>query len=272
VADKMTKKELKQPDALQRAGLEASSWLEGKEKLLVAGVVALVLLGLVVAIVDALGDRSQRRAQSALGAALEPVLRSVAEEGAPPPEGADTEKPPFASQQAKDEAVVSSLTAFRKEHPGTRSAATAGLPLGQALYRLGRHDEAIKAFDDFLAGVEKDAPLRAVALEGKGYAHEAKGELDRALAAYEQLVGHKGGGFLDGMGKLHRGRVLELQNKRDEAAQVYAAIPAEHPNSAAARQALERLNLLASQGVNVPVPKAPTEGPGTGGAARGEGS
>ncbi len=272
MADKMTKKELKQPDALQRAGMDASSWLEGKEKYIVGAIAAVLLLGLVIAIADAMGDRSQRKAEGALGAALEPVTRPVAEgaEGAEAPPVAEGEDPPFPSQNAKDEAIVSSLSAFRQEHAGTRSAATAALPLGQALYRLGRHDEAIRAFDDFLGEADKDAPLRAMALEGKGYAHESKGELDQALAAFDELARLRDVKFLEGMGQLHRARVLILQNKQEEAAQVLADLPATHPDSAAARQAVERLNLLASQGVKVPEVKAPP--PPAPGAAVDQGS
>ncbi len=263
VAEKMTKKELKAPDALQRAGLEATSMLEGKEKFLVGGLVALVVIGLIAAIIDALGDRSEARAERALGAAMEPVTRQVAEaETTPNPN--ETE-PPFASQQAKDEAVIGSLTTFRQEHSGTKSAATAALPLGQSLHRLGRHDDAVKAFDDFLGGAAKDNQLRAVALEGKGYAFEAKGELDQALAAFSDLA-KLDLPFLQGMGLFHQGRILSLQGKHAEAAKVFAEIPQKFPNTAAARQAQERLNLLASQGVAVPEVK-PSAAAGTGGAA-----
>ena len=74
---------------------------------------------------------------------------------------------------------------------------------------------------------------------------------------------------MEGMGQLHRARILILQNKQEEAAQVLAELPATHPNSAAARQAVERLNLLASQGVKVPEVKTP---PPEEAAAAGQGS
>ncbi len=257
MAEKMTKKELKEPDALQRAGMEATSKLEGKEKYLVGGLVALVVIGLIAAIVDALSDRSEARAERALGAAMEPVGRRVAQgETAQDP---NETQPPFASQQAKDEAVVESLTKFRAEHGGTKSATTAALPLAQAQLRLGKHDDAVKSFDQFIKDAAKDNQLRAAALEGKGYALEAKGDLDGALAAFDELAKLEQP-FLQGMGQFHRGRILVLQNKRDEAAKVFASIPEQFPNSAAARQAQERLNLLASQGVAVPSPKAPAAG------------
>ena len=47
-------------------------------------------------------------------------------------------------------------------------------------------------------------------------------------------------------------RVLILQGKKEDAAKELAQIPGEHPNSAAARMATERMNVLASEGVKVP--------------------
>ena len=62
----------------------------------------------------------------------------------------------------------------------------------------------------------------------------------------------QGSELLNGMGEYHKGRVLVLQGKKDDAAKVFADIPGKFPNTAAARMATERLNLLASQGVKVP--------------------
>lgn len=251
-------KELRQPDALQRAGLEASSWVHGKEKFILFGLAAVLVLGLGIALVDYLSDRGERNAQKELGAALVPVMRPVQEGAAPPADAAMVEsEKPFATQKEKDEAIVASLSQFREEHKGTRSAVTAALPLAQAQYRLGQFDQAIAAFDAYLKDAPKENPLRAVALEGKGYAHEAKGELDQAAAAFDGLASLGSTEFLDGMGQFHKARVMILQGKKDEAAQALSEIPAAFPNSAAARMATERMNVLASQGVKVPPPQAP---------------
>ena len=52
------------------------------------------------------------------------------------------------------------------------------------------------------------------ALEGQGYAHEGKGELDQALAAYERLERENKSDFLAGMGLYHKGRILTLISNR----------------------------------------------------------
>ncbi len=248
MSEKMTQKELKQPDAFQRAGLEAESWVHGKEKLVVAAVVALVALLGLYGLVDYFGNRSEQKAQQALGTALEPLTRPVSAEATARP----GQPKPFATQNEKDEAIIASLAQFRSEKPSGNASATAALFTAQSQYRLGQFDEALKSYDAFFANAAKDAPLRAVALEGQGYAYEAKGDLEKALQSFESLAALQGNELLGGMGEYHKGRILVLQGKKDDAAKVFAEIPGKFPNTAAARMATERLNLLASQGVKVP--------------------
>lgn len=269
---KTDKQELREPDALQRAGLEAKSWIEGKEKLILGLVGGLLALGLVIALVGWMKDRSERQAQKELGAALKPLTREVADPATPPPPELTGEDKPFASQKEQDEALVTSLTAFRSEHGGTRSATTAAYTLAHAQLRLGKHDEAIQLFSEFLEKAPKDDALRAAALEGQGYAYEAKGDLEKALASFDQMAQVEAKDFLDGMGSFHKARVLILQGKKDEAAKALSEIPGNFPNSAAARMATERMNLLASQGVKVPPPAPPKASATDGGTIVGSGS
>lgn len=258
MAEKIDKKELKQPDAFQRAGLEAQSWIEGKEKMILGGVVALLAALGIWGLADYFGGRSTAKSQQALGSALRPLTRPVAES----PEAAAAapgEEKPFGTQKEKDEAILASLSKFRDEHGKGSSAATAALFMAQSQYRLGQYDDALKSYDAYLQKAPKDEPLRAVALEGQGYTWEAKGNLDEALKSYDALAANKGNDMLSGMGEFHKGRILVIQGKKDEAAKMFSEIPGTFPNSAAARMATERLNLLASQGVKVPAPAVPAK-------------
>lgn len=261
MAEKMTKKELRQPDTLQRVGLEAQSWLHERQRAVGIAVLVVLGVGLVAAIASYVSDRGEAQAQLALGAALRPLERPVREvaAGTTPPAGED---PPFPTQGEKDEAVVKSLSDFRAAHPDRDAAITAALPLAQAQHRLGRYDEALASYELFLKAAKPDDPLRGQALEGKGYAHEAKGQLDEALATFDRLASEQKGAFLKGMGLYHRARILEAQGKKEEAAKVLSDLQAQDTDTAAARMARERLSLLAIQGVAIPA--APTAGPDAG--------
>jgi tetratricopeptide (TPR) repeat protein len=251
MAEKMTRKEMRGPDAFLKAGSEARAWLQVRARSLTLLIVAaLVVLG-GVAVASYLGARTEAEASRDLGGDLRTLNRAV-EGAAASPEALPDNGPPFKSEKEKDEAIVQTLNAFRAKHPSTHAAASAALPQAQALYRLGRYDEALTAYEDYLKIAPPDDPLRAIALEGRGYCYEAKKQLDQAQATFEDLSRDNKTEFLKGMGQYHSARVLIEAGKKDEAARRLAEIPGSAPNTAAARLAQDRMALLASQGVVIP--------------------
>ncbi|MCI0572228.1 MAG: tetratricopeptide repeat protein [Myxococcaceae bacterium] len=248
-----TEKELRQPDALQKAGAPLRDWMSTHQRavMLGAGAVLVALLG--VALASTFSRRGEAEASKALSRSLEVLGRPVGTEpGAP----ASPDKPPFQSEKERDEAVRKELTDFRSAYARTRAATTAALPLAQAEYRLGNFDAALALDDEFLKDAPQDDPLRASALEGRGYALEAKGQLDEALGAFDQMAAANRPEFLTGMGAYHRARILIEQGKQADAVQALQQLQVNHPNTAAARLASERLQILASQGVTIPPPPA----------------
>ena len=253
-SQKMTKQELKhlkEPDAFQRVGSQARDWLDQRQKAvaIAAVVVLLGLLGVLAA--RHFSARGEEQASRELGETLKILSRPV--KGQVPAEPGDTEQP-FESVQAQDQALRQALESFRKERSGTRAAVTAALPLGKAQYRLGDYDAALASFNAYLESAPADDTLRAQALEGQGYSYEAKNQYDQALASFQKLSETAKSDFLVGMGEYHRGRILALKGQKDEAAKVLSQLSAQHPNTAAARLAAERLAVLASQGVKLPPP------------------
>ncbi len=258
---KELKQELKQPDAFQKVGGEASTWLIHQQKLVIIGVVAVLLVGAAIGVVSYLGGRGEERASSELGAALAVLGRPVTDQVEKNPD--PLAGPTYKTAKEKDEALIKALSELRSAHPGTRAAVTAALPLGEAQLRQGQADEALASLGDYLKDSPADEPLRPTALEGRGYAYEAKGNLNEALAAFEQLSRENKTDFLNGMGLYHRARILELQGKKEEAAKQFSEIPSAATNTSAARLATERMAVLASQGVKVP-PPVPSSAPDAG--------
>lgn len=253
MTEKLSRKELKAPDALQKAGLEARHWLEGRHKAVAAIMVILLLAGAGVALANYVSDRTEERASKALGAVLRDIDRPVAGEENPNPPAGDG-KPPFKSQKERDEAAVKALGDFQSKFHGTKAALTGELRYGQSACNLGNYDQALSAFSDFAKSAPAEEPLRILALEGVGYAYEGKNQLEQALAAFEEMARNNKSGYMNGMGLYHRGRILMLQGKKEEAAKAFAEIPTAAPNTPAAKMATERMALLTSQGVSVPAP------------------
>ena len=256
MSDKMTRKELKAPDQFQKLGNEAVPLLVQHQKTIVIAVIAVVVLGLGISTTIWFKERTEAKASENLGAALEVVSREVS--AAPPPiTVGDDAKPPFKTEAEKNEALIKSVSEFRAAEKGTRAAGTAALPLGEALLREGKAPEALAAFDDYLKVSNADDPLRPLALEGKGYALEAKKDYDAALAAFDQLSKENKAEFMKGMGLYHRGRLLLLQGKTDEGVKQLQEVQVAAPGSSGARLAAERIAVLAGQGVKIPEqPKA----------------
>lgn len=255
MAEKLTRKELRGPDAFQKAGLQARQWLEDKERLVVLAAAVVLLGGGGIAVASYLSNRGENEGSRALAAALVVLDRPVRGESEPLAD-ADAQ-PAFASQTEKDEGLIKELSNVRQKYPRSRAAVVAALPIADANLRLGRPDEALKFFQDFLKASSVDAPLRAQALEGEGYAFEAKGQLDQALASFDELSRSKGE-FLAGMGLYHRARILAQQGKKQEAADALAQISTSFPNTPVARLAADRLTALADQGIKPAPPPAPS--------------
>jgi tetratricopeptide (TPR) repeat protein len=260
MSDKLTRKELKAPDEFQKLGAQALPFFVQHQKTVVGAVVIFVTVGLGVFLIQYVNERGEQKASQALGAALKDVSREVSAAGASEP-GATA---PFKTESEKTEAIIKSLTEFRTKEGASRASATAALPLAQALLRTGKPQEALQAFDDYLKGSAADDPLRPTALEGKGYALEAKKDYDAALAAFDQLAKENSAEFMKGMGQYHRARILLLQGKTDEGVKQLQEIEGVAPGSAAARLAVERVGVLASQGVKIPeAPPRPAPTPFT---------
>jgi predicted negative regulator of RcsB-dependent stress response len=214
-------------------------------------VLALVVVG-GVAFADYLGDRGQEKASMALGHELRMLERPVSETATTTGEDA-----PFKTSQEREASIEKSMEEVQAKHGGSRAARTATLVAASAELRQKKYDEALKSYSDFVKEARPEDPLRAVALEGQGYAHEGKGEIDQALASFEQLERENKSDMLVGMGLYHRGRLLVLQNKKEDAAKAFMDVTTAHAGSGAARLAQTRLNELKAQGVKLPEPPAP---------------
>lgn len=253
----MSRQELRAPDAFQRVGVGAESWIAQRKTAVVVGVVALLGVFFGVMLARNLSERKEEKARAALGTAIGVLSRPIQ---ADLPAGATEDPRPFRSEQDRDQAAATALSGVLSSYPGTRAALTATLPLAATVVRLGQLDAAIGHFESYLRAAPSTEPLRTAALDGLGHAREAKGELPQALEAYERMAREESAGFEAGMGSFHRARVLALMGKKQEAAQAFAELVAASPGTAAARLAQERLSTLEAEGFRATVAAKPDAG------------
>ncbi|MBW2529493.1 MAG: tetratricopeptide repeat protein [Deltaproteobacteria bacterium] len=121
----------------------------------------------------------------------------------------------YPSVAERSKAALEGYQLVADEHAGSGAAILAALGRGGALLDNGKPDEAIQAFDAVLATelAPVDDDVRARALEGLGFAKEAKGDLDGAIAAFQKLESVAG---FEPLGKYHRARVLTAKKAPEE--------------------------------------------------------
>lgn len=251
---KTDQRNLKAPDELQKLGATAVPWLEVHGRNVVLGVIGVVLVFGIGAAARELSNRGEVRATHAFGESLKVLSREVNASATAPTTAGD--EPAFKSEQEKDEALVKTLTEFRKANEGRKASASAALPLAQALLRQGKSVETLPLIDEYLKHADASDPLRPAAFEARGYAYEAQMQYDQALAAFEQLSQENKTDFMKGMGLYHRARLLELKGDKVAAVKQFSELQGVAPDSSASRLAKERLALLAAQGITPPVPAA----------------
>ncbi len=235
-------RDLKEPDAFAEA---LAPYIEAFEKnwKVVAGLAgAAVVLAIGIALGTSVSARHEQRAAQQLGSALAEAAKVVVSgnDSAAAEGNADS----FPTEQAKEKAVAEAMQAVIAKAPGSPSATTAELALGDADFRLGKFSDAEAAYAKYLGEAPANDTLRAFALQGQAYALAAEGKGDAALAAAKSLVDSPPGGFGRDVGLLAEGRIAEQLGKPDVARDAYEKLSVDYPTSAAGREANERLTAL----------------------------
>jgi TolA-binding protein len=149
---------------------------------------------------------------------------------------------PFTTAADRDRKVLDQADALLAACPGTKAAPKARYYRGLALAALGRGDEAVAAFEDFLKRHPSDfvAPMARLQL---AHLREARGETAEALAHYEALAG-QAGAFPPEEGILGTARCQEALGRKDEALKTYRRVVSEFPDSEYASEARRKVDDL----------------------------
>jgi predicted negative regulator of RcsB-dependent stress response len=164
--------------------------------------------------------------------------------------------PVFSTEEERDAAIAEAVAAAKVAGRDEVEQDAMLVAAAQAM-RAGDFDTALTEYDAFLEASKRHHPLRFLALEGKGNAHEAKGEYDAALAAFEQLAPNPTD-YYRSMALYHQGRVLEALSRTDEAVAMYQQFFTEFKDEEVAtpmvRARLEQLDPEFAAGLAAPPP------------------
>lgn len=206
------KRLLKEPDEFISTTVRVMRWLRRNSRRVAAGVILVVVAGVALWGWGVYQARRESQAQDLHSQAYRLYARAMEE----------TDKATSQDVMAK---AVERFQVVIKQFPDTRAGWMARLYRARACYALGRYDEALHDFEAALASIPSgdDGTMRALALQGLGQVHAAKGEWEKAVAVF-QRVRSEGGGAFSRFADWELARCYEEQGKPKEALSVYQAL------------------------------------------------
>ena len=251
-------KELKRPDQFvdfwTRTSHRVATFVGARRKPVIAGLVALAVVVVGAAVLSAWDASRRFEASRALSRIEEIQNAELLPEGS---DGADTKAgassaatgadavPRFKTASLRELAVIKELDGFLAGHASAALKNEALVVKGSALLAAARFDEAIRAYQSALEG-RLETRLRFLAHEGLGYAHEGKGELDQALAAFEALASDAAEfrGFYQDRALFQRARLTAMKGDKAQAGVLYRQILDKVPDTSLRDEISDRLAVL----------------------------
>lgn len=242
-------KELKRPDQFvdfwTRAWARGSEVLAARQKPVIAAIVALIVVVTGAIVFQRLDEDRKVEASDAL-VRIEKLATSDLET-APIDATKDVrdDAPHFKTPAERQTAVLKELDAFLSKHGGTPLKDEALVMKGSQLLDAGKFDDAVAAYDGALAA-RLDPRLRFLAHEGKGYALEAKGDLDRAVVAFGELEQDAAAfnGFYKERATYQKARLTERKGDKAGALKLYRQVLEKSSDSLLHDEITHRLAVL----------------------------
>jgi tetratricopeptide (TPR) repeat protein len=245
---RLERKHLKE-DELARTMRVAREFVEPRQQMLKnVGIAAVVVLLGVVAVSfwrersDSRGEKELAEAMVALNAEVVPVGAQGAE-GVPAAALIGAEGT-FSSEEAKLTAALPKLKAAADAYPSSPSGIQARYHMAGALTALGRHAEAVTAFDEVIKQAGESSLYGQMALMGKADAQAQGGQLDAAIESWKGLAAKSGESLPVDAILMELARAYVQKGNREEARKTFTELVDKHPQSpytAEARAELENL-------------------------------
>ena len=245
---RIERKHLKEDELARRIAM-ARGYVEPRRKAVMGTAVALSVLIIAVVIVSVMRERARTESEAALAEALVALNAPVVPAGVEGAEGvpaaaALSATGTFSTEEAKLNAAVPKLKAAADAHPGTEAGIQARYHLATAFSSLGRHDEAIAAFDEVVSRAGGDTLYGRMARLGKADAQLRAGQVDAAIETWKTMAQSEGEELPVDAILMDLARAYVQKGNTEEARKALTEIVDKHPESpylAEARAELENL-------------------------------
>jgi TolA-binding protein len=247
---RIERKHLKE-DELAQSLRTAREFMEPRQQMLkTVGIVALVVLvggvgyGVYREWNSSRGQEELAEAMVALNAQVVPV-GATGEEGVPAAASLGAVGT-FATEEAKLKAALPKLKAAADAYPGSPSGIQARYHMAGALAALGRHQEAVAAFDEVIKRSGEASLYGRMAQFGRADAQTRGGQVDAAIETYKGLVTLNSADLPADAILMQLARAYVQKGNRDEARKTFTEIVDKHPQSPYTQEARTQLDNLKS--------------------------
>jgi TolA-binding protein len=244
---RIERKHLKE-DELAHSLRTAREFVEPRQQMLrTVGIVALVLL------VGGVGfgvwrEWNSSRGQAELAEALVALNAEVVPVGVTSDEGipaaALAGAGTFSTEEAKLKAALPKLKAAADAYPGSPAGIQARYHMAGALAAIGRHDEAVAAFDEVIDRAGEGSLYGQMAQFGKADAQTRGGQVDAAIETYKGLAARNSADLPADAILMQLARAYVQKGNRDEARKTFTEIVDKHPESPYTQEARAELDNL----------------------------
>lgn len=150
----------------------------------------------------------------------------------------------FSTEEAKLTAALPKLKAAADAYPGSPAGIQARYHMAGALAALGRHQEAVTAFDEVIKRAGENSLYGQMAQFGKADAQSRGGQVDAAIETYKGLAARNSDDLPADAILMQLARAYVQKGNRDEARKTFTEIVDKHPQSPYTQEARAELDNL----------------------------
>lgn len=193
----------------------ASNWFDDNQRMLFAGLAAIVLVGVIAIAVTNQRDGASRVATEALRDGAQTAIAPVIPETEEAVEQEDSERETYPSHLLRAKSALAEHKKTVQDYAGTNTERWARLGVANAQLELGEYVAAASEFKSLL-GSSEDPFFEYRVREGGGFALEGQGKFESAAEEFV-AAGELSEGVYKPFATLNVARMLLAQGKRDEA-------------------------------------------------------
>ena len=246
---KRTERHRLKENELAQTLAQAREYIEPRRKQISLAAFVVLVVAVAIGGIFIMQQRTSARAHDMLADAMvvldAPVIPKapVDPKSPTPPAAAMSGSGTYETEEAKLAAAAPKLKAAADAYPDTQPGITARYHLAGTLAALGKHQEAVQAYDEVIKRAGDNIYGRMAQL-GKAEEQARAGQLDAAIATYKSLAEKKDGDLPTDAILMQLARAYADAGKKDEAQKTFTKIIDEHPESPYAAEARQELEAL----------------------------